>query len=54
MSRIYVPGHEAAPSGPVRRFLVAFLETGGWWDRIPGRVQGFLCNCPIDRGGEAS
>jgi hypothetical protein len=43
-----VEGHEADPSGPVRRILVTAL--GPVWHLLPGRVQGFLCNCPLDRG----
>jgi hypothetical protein len=49
MARV-VPEHDAAPSGPVRRVVVRVLAAAGVWHLLPGRAQGALCNCPVDRG----
>ena len=46
----YVPGHEADPQGRIRRPLVKTLMAAGVWLLLPGRVQGLLCHCPLDRG----
>lgn len=47
-----VPDHEFVPSGPWlgRRGVADVLIATGLWGLLPGRVQGALCNCPIDRG----
>lgn len=50
---INVEEHEVNPSGPVRRVVVKVLASTGMWLLLPGRIQGALCNCPIDQGRRA-
>lgn len=51
-SEDYVPGHEYMPSGwwVGRRGLAELAIWSGLWQRLPGRVQGWLCGCLLDRG----
>ena len=52
MSTRYVPGHEAAPRTAPRRALHAILACTGLWFLLPGRIQGAICDCPVDRGDD--
>jgi hypothetical protein len=50
--RLYVPEHDANHAGPLRVTLADLLAAVGLWDRLPARVLGVLCGCPICRGEE--
>jgi hypothetical protein len=46
----YVQPHDNDLSTRPRRALAKVLAAVGVWFLLPGRVQGAVCNCPIDRG----
>lgn len=50
MSTRYVPPHNTSQASPTRRALIRVLAAMKVWDRLPGRVKGAACDCPIDRG----
>jgi hypothetical protein len=46
----YVPGHDDTAASRPRRALITALAAVRVWQLLPGRVQGAICNCAIDRG----